>query len=55
VDSHIFFGNELDLDPGGVTWPRALDVNDRALRRIEVAIGPKDKARPRERIARPAL
>lgn len=44
VDSHIFFGNELDLDPGGVTWPRALDVNDRALRRIEVAIGPKDKA-----------
>jgi len=30
VDSHIFFGNELDLDPGGVTWPRALDVNDRA-------------------------
>jgi formate--tetrahydrofolate ligase len=47
VDSHIFFGNELDLDPAGVTWPRALDVNDRALRRIEVAIGAKNKA-PRE-------
>jgi formate--tetrahydrofolate ligase len=43
VDSHIFHGNELDLDPDQVTWPRALDVNDRALRRVAVAVGPKDK------------
>jgi len=44
VDSHIFHGNELDLDPEQVTWPRALDVNDRALRRVTVAVSPKDKA-----------
>jgi len=44
VDSHIFHGNELDLDPDQVTWPRALDVNDRALRRVTVAVSPKDKA-----------
>jgi formate--tetrahydrofolate ligase len=43
VDSHIFHGNELDLDPDQVTWPRALDVNDRALRRVTVAVSPKDK------------
>jgi formate--tetrahydrofolate ligase len=41
VDSHIFHGNELDLDPAQVTWPRALDVNDRALRRIAVALDSK--------------
>ena len=33
VDAHLFHGNELDLDPGGITWPRTLDMNDRALRR----------------------
>ena len=43
VDSHIFHGNELDLDPDQVTWPRALDVNDRALRRVTVAVSPNDK------------
>ena len=43
VDSHIFHGNELDLDPDQVTWPRALDVNDRALRRVAVAVAAKDK------------
>lgn len=34
IDAHIFHGNELDLDPERVSWPRALDMNDRALRRI---------------------
>src|SRR5271166_5961438 len=38
VDSHLFFGNALDLDPAQITWPRAMDMNDRALRRIEVGI-----------------
>ncbi len=36
IDSHLFHGNELDLDPHAVTWPRALDMNDRALRHIVV-------------------
>ena len=38
IDSHLFHGNELDLDPNGVTWPRALDMNDRALRNIVVSV-----------------
>jgi formate--tetrahydrofolate ligase len=41
VDSHLFFGNTLDLDPARITWPRTLDMNDRALRRITVDVGGK--------------
>lgn len=36
IDAHIFHGNELHLDPDKITWPRAMDMNDRALRRIAV-------------------
>lgn len=38
IDSHLFHGNELDLDPEGITWPRTLDMNDRALRHITVSV-----------------
>ncbi|HEX6531060.1 MAG TPA: formate--tetrahydrofolate ligase, partial [Nitrospira sp.] len=34
ADNHIFHGNSLGLDPARVSWPRALGVSDRALRRI---------------------
>ena len=34
LDAHIFHGNDLGIDPETVTWPRALDMNDRGLRRI---------------------
>ena len=43
IDSHLFHGNELDLDPAGITWPRTLDMNDRALRSITVAVTSPDK------------
>ncbi len=43
IDSHLFHGNDLDLDPAGITWPRTLDINDRALRRITVAVAAPDK------------
>ena len=41
IDSHLFHGNDLQLDPDGITWPRALDMNDRALRHIQVNAGGK--------------
>lgn len=41
IDSHLFHGNALDLDPAQITWPRALDMNDRALRRIVVEVTSK--------------
>jgi formate--tetrahydrofolate ligase len=43
VDSHLFHGNALDLDPSAITWPRALDMNDRALRTITVSVTAADK------------
>jgi formate--tetrahydrofolate ligase len=48
VDSHLFFGNALDLDPARITWPRALDMNDRALRRITVSVGAKGEGVTRD-------
>jgi formate--tetrahydrofolate ligase len=41
VDTHLFHGNALNLDPERITWPRTLDMNDRALRRVVVAAGAK--------------
>ena len=43
IDSHLFFGNPLDLDPAQITWPRTMDMNDRSLRRITVDLGGKDQ------------
>lgn len=42
IDNHIFQGNELNLDPKRITWKRALDVNDRSLRKIKINLGEKD-------------
>ena len=39
LDSHLFFGNELGLDLDQITWPRAMDMNDRALRHIAIGLG----------------
>jgi formate--tetrahydrofolate ligase len=43
IDAHLFHGNELGLDSGKITWPRAMDMNDRALRRIVVSAGQKTR------------
>lgn len=48
LDSHLFFGNALDLDPAQITWPRTMDMNDRALRRVTVALGSKGDGADRE-------
>src|SRR5207245_5945928 len=37
VDAHLFHGNDLNLDPDRINWPRAMDMNDRALRRIAIS------------------
>jgi len=41
IDAHLFHGNDLHLDPANIWWPRAMDMNDRALRRITVEVGGK--------------
>ena len=48
VDNHVYNGNELRLDPHGITWKRVLDVNDRSLRHIVGGLGTKQDGTPRE-------
>ncbi len=43
IDNHIYQGNELDIDPDTISWKRALDMNDRELREIEIGLGPVSK------------
>ncbi|HEV8355958.1 MAG TPA: formate--tetrahydrofolate ligase [Gemmatimonadales bacterium] len=39
LDNHLHHGNGLGLDQRRITWPRAIDMNDRALRQIVVGLG----------------
>lgn len=39
VENHLHWGNETGLDVRRITWPRAMDMNDRALRSIVVGLG----------------
>lgn len=39
IDNHIYQGNELNIDPNKITWKRALDMNDRELRTINIGLG----------------
>ena len=34
IDNHVFHGNALGIDPARLSWPRAVGISDRALRRI---------------------
>ncbi len=37
LDNHLFNGNALNIDVNNIAWPRAMDMNDRALRKIKIA------------------
>jgi formate--tetrahydrofolate ligase len=39
LDNHIHHGNALSIDTRRITWPRTIDMNDRALRSIIVGLG----------------
>ncbi len=45
IDNHVYWGNPLGIDPARVTWRRALDMNDRALREVVVGLGPNGAVR----------
>ena len=48
IDNHIKQGNELNIDPTQISWPRVVDMNDRALRNIVVGLGGSANGEPRE-------
>ena len=52
VDNSVYFGDVIpdkgEIDPRQVTWGRAMDMNDRFLRRCIVGLGGKASGTPRE-------
>ncbi|WP_064091383.1 formate--tetrahydrofolate ligase [Rossellomorea aquimaris] len=48
LDNHLHQGNELNIDSRKIVWKRALDMNDRALRKIVVGLGGPVQGVPRE-------
>ena len=48
IDNHVYWGNEIGLDPRRVSWRRVMDMNDRALREIVCSLGGVANGYPRE-------
>jgi formate--tetrahydrofolate ligase len=48
IDNHINHGNELGIDVRRITWKRVLDMNDRSLRDITIALGGTANGYPRQ-------
>ncbi len=48
IDNHLHQGNDLNIDPRRITWKRALDMNDRALRDVTVGLGGVGNSIPRQ-------
>jgi formate--tetrahydrofolate ligase len=39
IDNHLYHGNALGLNPKAISWPRTIDMNDRALRSAIIGVG----------------
>ncbi|MDB4908924.1 MAG: formate--tetrahydrofolate ligase [Gemmatimonadetes bacterium] len=48
LDNHLQQGNDLKIDPRRITWPRTIDMNDRALRNAVIGLGGVGDGIPRE-------
>ena len=48
LDNHLHQGNALGIDPRRITWPRTIDMNDRALRKVVIGLGGAGDGVPRE-------
>ncbi len=48
IDNHINHGNQLGFDVRRITWKRVMDMNDRSLRDITIALGGPANGYPRQ-------
>jgi len=48
LDNHIHRGNDLNIDPRRIVWKRVMDLNDRALRNVNIGLGGPLHGVPRE-------
>ncbi len=48
LDNHLHHRNALGIDPLSITWPRVVDISDRAIRRAVIGLGGRENGVPRE-------
>ncbi|XJZ25897.1 formate--tetrahydrofolate ligase [Bacillota bacterium Lsc_1132] len=48
IDNHLQQGNELRIDQRRIVWKRAVDLNDRSLRKVIIGLGGPLQGVPRE-------
>ncbi|MGD8869901.1 MAG: formate--tetrahydrofolate ligase, partial [Gemmatimonadales bacterium] len=48
LDAHVHHGNEAKIDVRRITWPRSVDMNDRALRNMVIGLGGPAHGVPRQ-------
>ena len=48
LDNHLYRPNSLEIDATQITWPRAVDMNDRALRNVVIGLGGRTGGVPRQ-------
>jgi formate--tetrahydrofolate ligase len=48
IDNSLHHKNPLRIDPFTITWPRVIDISDRAVRRMVIGLGGRENGVPRE-------
>jgi len=48
IDNHIYWSNDLEIDGRRISWRRVVDMNDRALRDLAIAMGGPGNGFPRQ-------
>src|SRR4029453_1595903 len=48
IDNPLHHGNELDIDMQSISWPRVVDISDRALRNVVIGLGGREDGVPRQ-------
>jgi formate--tetrahydrofolate ligase len=48
LDNHLHHGNALNIDLRSITWPRVVDISDRAVRKMIIGLGGRDNGVVRE-------
>ena len=48
LDNHLHHGNALNIDLRSITWPRVIDISDRAIRKTIIGLGGRENGVVRE-------
>jgi formate--tetrahydrofolate ligase len=48
IDNSLHHRNPLGIDPFSITWPRVVDISDRAIRKMVIGLGGRENGVPRE-------